>query len=1069
MKINVEHFKQTLSPFFQGDHRLFDQSLVIVERGQISISFMKGSGLNGFTCSGVYITNPKILSKIKFQWLPQGPGKDFDLHYQCNCVLGKKELPCEHSVALFYEFILQESRSLGQSLWDKKFFSAQAHVPSFTHGVRPLEYGTHIAAATALLNTRVTDRFHQLSYQLLDGTTKIYQPATPWPEHLPLYLHVRFEHQQIFPTFSFSSEAGEKSTISLFADQSVFDWSNGNHFEQPEALKTFVKDILNHPKEFQIDDVINAWPSLEVSKCEQGLSVCGKYEPKEIKIRSSITKSHYDNYLEFDFFFSQKEAGEVPVDVQVKAEQTEDILMSPPWIWQFFVTEGPILERFHSRLELQEFLKKIYLLIQNVINEDANHVPLESNKKNEIIQSLPLNTYDRSGQLKRIISLVLGQEKILSYDLKTDTLYQWETKKVLKLWASLVKHLNLNNVFRSSIDLNKSTLKFVITRKQLFSVLSYIFHDFQLLEIPIYYQDRLVRKWNPNIQVTRKTSEINWFEFQVSITPEDLILLKKMKSESGVIFSDKGLVVLDSEKQSIFQLIKEQNFTELENPDVSDSALIEVKIAKSRIFEIFALYKMGHLDILTPAEMELCHKLLNLKSLPEFPVADKWKAIARDYQIEGQRWIRFLFESQLGACLADDMGLGKTLQTIMFLESCDLKGKLVLIVCPVSLLHNWMMEFKKFSSLSPFLFYGNERAQSFPSEGIVLSSYGILRRDYASLFSQKVWDIFVMDEVQNLKNSKSLGAAVARKIQSKFRLCLTGTPVENDISEFTNILDLAVPGVWGPNLGAEISQQGSEGRSFARQMARPFLLRRTKEQVLKELPPKTEQNIFLSFSEEEELKYRQKLISIQEELNSQEKGKNNILTQLLELRLLCLWQHTNQFQSTKIKYLMEQLEQILEENHSCLIFSQFTTYLDHIGKAFAKRNWNFCRLDGSMLPGKRQNEVNRFQNGECPLFLISLKAGGTGLNLTKASYVFIMDPWWNPVVEQQAIDRTHRIGQENPVTIYRPIIKNSVEERVLELQKSKRELFNDLLGQGDGSDDVFSGRLTYEDFRYLLS
>jgi SNF2 family DNA or RNA helicase len=326
-----------------------------------------------------------------------------------------------------------------------------------------------------------------------------------------------------------------------------------------------------------------------------------------------------------------------------------------------------------------------------------------------------------------------------------------------------------------------------------------------------------------------------------------------------------------------------------------------------------------------------------------------------------------------------------------------------------------------------------------------------------------------MDEVQNLKNSKSLGAAVARKVQTKFRLCLTGTPVENDLLEFTNILDLAVPGIWGHNLGADISQQGSEGRAFARQMARPFLLRRTKEQVLKELPPKTEQSIYLSFSDEEESRYRQKLVSIQEELNSNEKGKNNILTQLLELRLLCLWQHTNQFVSTKIKFLMETLEQILEENHSCLIFSQFTTYLDHIGKAMAKKQWNFCRLDGSMLPGKRQNEVNRFQEGECPLFLISLKAGGTGLNLTKASYVFIMDPWWNPVVEQQAIDRTHRIGQLNPVTIYRPIIKNSVEERVLELQKSKRELFNDLLGQGDGKDDVFSGRLTYEDFKYLLS
>ena len=253
-------------------------------------------------------------------------------------------------------------------------------------------------------------------------------------------------------------------------------------------------------------------------------------------------------------------------------------------------------------------------------------------------------------------------------------------------------------------------------------------------------------------------------------------------------------------------------------------------------------------------------------------------------------------------------------------------------------------------------------------------------------------------------------------------------------------------------------------------------MRRTKSQVLHDLPPKIENNIYLELSEEENKFYQQNIVSIRSRIqNSTTTAKyGEILRGLLQLRQNCLWQnrigdtsHKN-IDSTKIEFLMETLETILEEGQQAIIFSQFTTYLDIIQNYFREKHWKFSRIDGSQSINKRQEQVEQFQSGKTPIFLISLKAGGVGLNLTAASYVFIMDPWWNPAVESQAIDRAHRIGQKNTLTVYRPIIKGSVEEKVLKLQEEKKQLFQDLLSS-DGDDQAFSGRLTMKDFEMLFS
>jgi len=349
-----------------------------------------------------------------------------------------------------------------------------------------------------------------------------------------------------------------------------------------------------------------------------------------------------------------------------------------------------------------------------------------------------------------------------------------------------------------------------------------------------------------------------------------------------------------------------------------------------------------------------------------------------------------------------------------------------------------------------------------------------MKRETEDIFSQHHFDILILDEVQHLKNIRSLGAFSARKINADFRICLTGTPVEYDLSEFYNILDLSIPGIWG-DLQFVRTTSNTKSRMIARKTASPFILRRTKAQVLHDLPPKIENNQFIEFTPEEKRFYENNMLNIKKRISVAESTAKygEILRGLLQLRQNCLWQQTSeqlnykQINSSKIEFLLETLESILEEGHQAIIFSQFTTYLDIIQYHIREKHWKFSRIDGTQSINKRQEQVDLFQKGENPVFLISLKAGGVGLNLTAASFVFIMDPWWNPAVEQQAIDRAHRIGQQNTLTVYRPIIKGSVEEKVLLLQEQKKQLFQDLLASDN--DEIFSGKLTMKDFEMILS
>jgi superfamily II DNA or RNA helicase len=459
----------------------------------------------------------------------------------------------------------------------------------------------------------------------------------------------------------------------------------------------------------------------------------------------------------------------------------------------------------------------------------------------------------------------------------------------------------------------------------------------------------------------------------------------------------------------------------------------------------------------------------------------------RQYQCEGLGWMEFLRRFSFGGCLADDMGVGKTAQVLALLEtrrqlreSGENAGP-SLVVVPRSLIFNWKEEAARFTPKLRVLDYsGSERnGDDFTAYDMVLSTYGTLRRDALRLKDIE-FDYIVLDEAQAVKNAATESAKAVRLLRGSHRLALSGTPVENHLGELFSLFEFLNPGMLGTAGifklgGAGMRNPDEDTRRLLGQALRPFILRRTKEQVAHELPPKTEQTIHCEMEPGQrklynELRqhYRDALLKrIQTE--GLAKSKIQVLEALLRLRQAAchpglIDQKRSEESSAKLDVLLAQLREVLAEGHKALVFSQFTSLLKILRDRLSREGITYEYLDGRTR--HRQACVERFQNDEkCLLFLISLKAGGLGLNLTAAEYVFLLDPWWNPAVEAQAMDRAHRIGQTRQVFAYRLIARDTVEEKVLELQKTKRDLAAAIIG----ADNSLIRNLRSEDLELLLS
>lgn len=486
---------------------------------------------------------------------------------------------------------------------------------------------------------------------------------------------------------------------------------------------------------------------------------------------------------------------------------------------------------------------------------------------------------------------------------------------------------------------------------------------------------------------------------------------------------------------------------------------------------------------------ELADKLKDFQEVTTVPVPVGLKATLRTYQHQGLNWLQFLREYQLNGILADDMGLGKTIQTLAHLLIEKQQGRLtkpVLIVAPTSVIFNWANEIDKFTpQLSYQVLHGSKRKNNFaclenPEEletkvDIIITSYALITKDLEYYTEQKYYYL-ILDEAHYIKNTKTKLYQAFLSLKAQHKLCLTGTPMENHLGEFWAQFNFLLPGFLGGQrqftklFRTPIEKHGElERKQLLNQRIKPFILRRTKDKIATELPPKTEIIQKLRIEGKQAELYESVRLAMDSRLKDiiADKGLKRsqieVLDALLKLRQVCnhpkllkLEGAKRVNQSAKLEYLMETLPEQIDEGRRILIFSQFTSMLSLIEAELIEAGIGYVKLTGSTT--KRQEVVDKFQRGEVPVFLISLRAGGVGLNLTAADTVIHFDPWWNPAVENQATDRAYRIGQDKPVFVYKLIIENSIEEKIQKIQQNKAELAKALL-----SEEVSDNKLSLTD------
>jgi SNF2 family DNA or RNA helicase len=452
----------------------------------------------------------------------------------------------------------------------------------------------------------------------------------------------------------------------------------------------------------------------------------------------------------------------------------------------------------------------------------------------------------------------------------------------------------------------------------------------------------------------------------------------------------------------------------------------------------------------------------------------------RDYQCEGFQWMMRLAHWGAGACLADDMGLGKTVQALALILSRAPQGP-ALILAPTSVCINWLEECQRFApTLNAHQFGSGDRQDMLDAAGpfdLIVCSYGLLQTE-AERLAQKHWHTLVADEAQAIKNALTKRSKAAMALQADFKLITTGTPIENHLGELWNLFNFINPGLLGSlqkfnerYAQAIENQQDQQIQQRLKKLLRPFILRRLKNDVLTELPSRTEVTLHVELSPEERAIYealrRNAMQTMLETTDQPGQKQLKILGEIMKLRRACchprLVMEESTINSSKLQAFEELVDELLDNRHKALVFSQFVGHLNLIRELLDKKGIHYHYLDGSTPVPQRKKAVNLFQAGEGDLFLISLKAGGTGLNLTAADYVIHMDPWWNPAVEDQASDRAHRMGQKRPVTIYRLVAKDTIEDKIVDLHKHKRDLANSLLEGGE-----VSGKMSVEDMMALI-
>lgn len=608
------------------------------------------------------------------------------------------------------------------------------------------------------------------------------------------------------------------------------------------------------------------------------------------------------------------------------------------------------------------------------------------------------------------------------------------------------------------------------------------------MKVPIYGFDALKNfRFNTAKPQTKIhiSSNTDWFDARVDIVFGDqqvtIADVKKALAnrQQFVPLHDGTLGVLPEEWIKKYSLLFR----------VGEGKSNQLRLSKYHMSVIDELYESRNEEELIIHLEKKYEHLREFKHIKEIPPPAHLDHILRPYQVHGLHWLNYLHEVNWGGILADDMGLGKTVQALSFLQHYkdEHQQLTALVVCPTTLIFNWENEIKKFTpSLTYHIHHGGDRTRNkaeLSQYNVIITTYGTLRSDI-KLLIEIPFDYVILDESQAIKNPASKVTKAACLLHAKHRLCMSGTPLQNNTFDIFAQMNFLNPGMLGSieffrqEFAIPIDKFGEADRKdHLRKLLYPFILRRTKEQVAKDLPEKTETILYCEMEDDQRRiydayrnDYRDKIMGTIETQGIQ-KSQLTILQGLMKLRQICdspaILNETEKYPNHSIK--LDELAREITENigdHKALVFSQFLGMLALIKEKLKALDVKFEYFDGSTSAPDREKAIQSFQNDDsCRVFLISLKAGGVGLNLTAADYVYIVDPWWNPAVEQQAIDRTHRIGQTKNIFAYRMICKDTIEDKILQLQEKKRVLAKDLIADDDG----FVKSLTREDVEYLFS
>ncbi len=556
-------------------------------------------------------------------------------------------------------------------------------------------------------------------------------------------------------------------------------------------------------------------------------------------------------------------------------------------------------------------------------------------------------------------------------------------------------------------------------------------------------------------------NDIKWFEYSVELKDfnGNLYQIENFDFKTQTATSNDGTIHILDEKDfsKIAKLIKYAQKT-------NDG----YKVPASNFVLINELYDNRETDNqILKESIEKVKKLSCFNSRNNYSAPKNFKTSLRNYQLAGYQWLRFLNEYGFSGCLADDMGLGKTVQTLSLLQHLKNTNKLekILLIVPVSAIVNWENEIDKFTTkITYYRHIGSLRDEQLENKNIdiIISSYATVRNDI-ELLKNIEFNYVILDESQNIKNYNSQTSKAVKLLKAKNRLALSGTPIENNIMELWSLFDFLLPEYLGTSHWFKLQysslNDGSVGNSeVLKKMIFPFMLRRKKEDVEIELPPKNEVVVSVEMDKKQQdiysqiaKKYREMVSKELRKKDREESSSMKVLEGMLRLRQVCLFpdildEQFNEIPSAKFDEASKMLIDVIEEGHKVLFFSQFVEVLARIEKYLISNKINYSYIDGSTTLKKREKMINNFQqNSDNKVFLLSIKAGGVALNLTQADYVFIYDPWWNPAIENQAIDRAHRLGQKKSVFVYRFIVKNSIEEKILKLQNTKKALTENII------------------------